>query len=74
MSFLANLSPKAKATLKRWAKATLLGSAALALDGLVTVLTNNGLGLNPTASTLAVTYLVPFFIGAEKWLNWQEAQ
>jgi hypothetical protein len=68
------LSPQAMASLVRFGKVTLFGAIVLAVDGAITFLTANSLGLAPTYQSVVQLVAVPVLAAAQKWATWQEAQ
>lgn len=69
-----NLTPKGRASLLRFAKMTILSAIVLTVDGAITLLTGNVLGLAPTYQSIVMAFAIPALAGGEKWANWQEAQ
>jgi hypothetical protein len=71
---LSLVNPKAYAALLRFAKSFALGAAFLAVDGAVTLLSSNALGIAPTYQSLVMAIAVPLLLAGEKWITWAQSQ
>jgi hypothetical protein len=68
------LNPKAVAALARFVKVLLLGSALLAVNGALTMVTANALDLAPNYQSFVMLVGVPILAAAQKWLTWETTQ